>query len=191
MSDFPIVSRRDAIVTRLGNAWAEEHIDEMEFDRRVSAAFAANDAAELERLVADLPQRDAVTPRPAPSAVSPFQQPALRRRVVLSSIDERVHDVMPPLVEYGIRVASMELDFRDAVFSDGVTEIIVDVLLGNVNFTMPSDVTVEMRVSGLLSSVEYRNSSRLMQPADRIVRITGKCVLGTVEVSTCDPRPLR
>ena len=191
MSDFPIVSRRDAIVTRLGNAWAEEHIDEMEFDRRVSAAFAANDAAELERLVADLPQRDAVTPRPAAPAVSPFQQPALRRRVVLSSIDERVHDVMPPLVEYGIRVASMELDFRDAVFSDGVTEIIVDVLLGNVNFTMPSDVTVEMRVSGLLSSVEYRNSSRLMQPADRIVRITGKCVLGTVEVSTCDPRPLR
>lgn len=191
MSDFPIVSRRDAIVTRLGNAWAEELIDEMEFDRRVSAAFAANDAAELERLVADLPQRDAVAPRPAAPAVSPFQQPALRRRVVLSSIDERVHDVMPPLVEYGIRVASMELDFRDAVFNDGVTEIIVDVLLGNVNFTMPSDVTVEMRVSGLLSSVEYRNRSRLTQPAHRIVRITGKCVLGTVEVSTRDPRPLR
>jgi len=189
MSDFPITSRRDAIVTRLGNAWAEEVIDEAEFDRRVSAAFAASDSAELERLVADLPQqRASVAPRPA---VTPYQQPALLRRVMLSSVDERVHDVMPPLVEYGIRLGSMELDFRDAVFNDGVTEIIVDVLLGNVNLTMPPDVTVEMRVDGLLSSVEYKNRSRLTQPVHRIVRITGKCVLGTVEVSTRDPRPVR
>ncbi len=191
MSDFPITSRRDAIVTRLGNAWAEEVIDEAEFDRRVSAAFAANDAVDLERLVADLPQQATVAPRPAAPAVTPYQQPAMLRRVMLSSVDERVHDLMPPLVEYGVRVASLELDFRDAGFNDGVTEIIVDVLLGNVNLTMPPDVTVEMRVDGVLASVEYKNRSRLTQPAHRIVRITGKCVLGTVNVSTRDPRPLR
>jgi hypothetical protein len=191
MSDYPITSRREAIITRLGNAWAEDTIDEAEFERRVSAAIAARDAAELEQLVADLPQRVAVAPRQAALAIAPYQQPAMLRRVMLSSVDERVHDVMPPLVEYGVRLASLELDFRDAVFNDGVTEIIVDVLLGNVELTMPPDVTVEMRVDGLLSSVEYKNRSRLTQPAHRIVRITGKCVLGTVDVSTRDPRPPR
>jgi hypothetical protein len=191
MSDYAITSRREAIITRLGNAWAEETIDEAEFERRVSAAIAARDASELEQLVADLPLRVTAAPRTAAPAIAPYQQPAMLRRVMLGSVDERVHDVMPPLVEYGVRLASMELDFRDAVFADGVTEVIVDVLLGNVEFTMPPDVTVEMRVDGLLSSVEYKNRSRLTQPAHRIVRITGKCVLGTVEVATRDPRPLR
>ena len=191
MSDFPITSLRDAVITQLGNAWAEETIDEVEFERRVSVAVTARDAWELERVVADLPRRAPAAPIAAATAVAPYQQPAMLRRVVLSSVDERVHDLMPPLVEYGVRVGSMKLDFRDAVFNDGVTEISVDVLLGNVEFTMPPDVTVEMRVDGLLSSVDYKNRSRLAQPAHRIVRITGKCVLGTVEVFTRDPRPLR
>jgi len=191
MTDTPITARREAVVEQLGNAWAEEMIDEAEFDRRISAAFAARESGELERLVADLPVRAPLVLRPAAPLAMSYGPPALLRRVLLSSIDERVSDVMPAVVEYGVRLGSLDLDFSRAVFNDGVTEILLDVLLGNVEFVLPPDVTVEMRVDGMLSSVEYRNRSRLTQPAHRIVRITGKCVLGSVEVSTRDPRPGR
>ncbi len=190
MTDHPNVGRRDAIVAQLGKAWADDVIDEAEFERRVSAAFEARESGALERLVSDLPQRMAVVPQPAARSVMPPPQPLQRRRVMLSSIDERVHDVMPPVVEYGVRLGSLELDFREATFGDGVTEIVLDVKFGSVELTMPSDVSVEMRVDGLLSTVEYKNRSRLTQPTHRVVRVTGRCVLGNVQVSTRDQRPV-
>jgi len=191
MNDTPITTRREAVVEQLGSAWAEDRIDEAEFERRVSAAFAAREPGELDRLVADLPARAPLVPRLAPPAVTRYPAPTLLRRVVLSSIDERVRDVMPAVVEYGVRLGSLELDFGEAVFHDGVTEILLDVVLGNVKFVLPPDVSVEMRVDGMLSSVEYHNRSRLTQPSHRVVRLTGRCVLGTVEVYTRDPRPGR
>lgn len=190
MTDLPITTRRDAVVERLGSAWAEDMIDEAEFERRVSAAFAARESGDLDRLVADLPTRAPLVPRPAPPAPW-YAPPTLLRRVVLSSIEERVHELMPPAVEYGVRLGSIELDFRQAVFNDGVTEILLDVVLGNVEFVLPPDVSVEMRVDGMLSSVEYHNRSRLTQPTHRIVRFTGRCVLGSVEVYTRDWDPGR
>lgn len=189
MTDLPIDDYRERIVRHLGSAWANDVIDEAEFDRRVMAAFDTRDRLGLERLVADLPANGVVVPLPLERSAVAAMQPAQRRRVMLSSIDERVHDVMPALVEYGVRLGSLELDFREATFGDGVTEILLDVKFGSVELTMPSDVTVEMRVDGLLSSVEYKNRSRLTQPAHRIVRVTGRCVLGSVEVSTRDQRP--
>ena len=55
LSDAPLTSRRDEIVAHLGAAWAAEAIGEQEMERRMSAAFAARERTDLERLVADLP----------------------------------------------------------------------------------------------------------------------------------------
>ncbi|HVX46028.1 MAG TPA: DUF1707 domain-containing protein [Mycobacteriales bacterium] len=61
----PSQRERDDVATLLGLAFAEGRLDLREFEERVGAAFAARTAADLGRLLVDLP---------------PPEQPARRRR---------------------------------------------------------------------------------------------------------------
>jgi Domain of unknown function (DUF1707)/Cell wall-active antibiotics response 4TMS YvqF len=180
-----IAARRDAIVAQLGAAWAAESIDEAEMERRMSAAFAAREPAELERLVADLPAPSALVPLSdgADNAIMSRgpQLPALRR-VVFSSVDERVRSVVPAHLEYGSRFGSIEMDFTDAVFANAVTEIVVDVVFGSVEFTFPADVAIESDVHGIFSSVEIKEPAVRAASSGRTVRISGRALFGSVEI---------
>ena len=173
-------------MAQLGAAWAAEAIDEPEMERRMSLAFAARESADLERLVADLPNASTrVSAGRAPVANSEAHnvQIAQLRRVVLGSVDERVRGTVPALMEFGVRLGNFELDFTEAVFTSELTEIVVDVILGNIEIRLPGDVSVESRVDGVLSSVEFHDRRSMVPMSGRTVRVTGSCWLGNVEVT--------
>ena len=181
MADQNLNAQQDAVASRLGAAWAADLIDEAEFERRVTAVYAARESAALELLVHDLP-----TPA-APALVAdtrPGSNAVLRplRRIVLGSIQERVRGVVPPRVEFGVRLGALELDLTQATFLGQHTEIVLDVVLGNVELCLPHDMIVESQVDGMLSSVEYHDGPHVVSDAARTVRITGRCVLGSVEI---------
>ena len=187
MTDAPLPARRDQIVAQLGAAWAAESIDEAEMERRMALAFAARESVDLERLVADLPVVGALMPI-APGG--PIAEPAPRgtqlaalRRVILGSVDERVRGTVPARVEFGVRLGNFELDFTEAIFTSDVTEIVVDVVLGNLEIRLPGDVMVESRVDGVLSSVEFHDQRVTVPTSGQTVRLTGSCWLGNVEVT--------
>ena len=188
MTDAPSPARRDQIVAQLGAAWAAESIDEPEMERRMALAFAARESADLEHLVADLPQSGALVPiahagpiaGPSPRGA----QLAALRRVVLGSVDERVRGTVPARVEFGVRLGNFELDFTEAVFISDITEIVVDVVLGNIEIRLPGDVIVESRVDGVLSSVEFHDQRVTAPTSGKTVRVTGSCWLGSVEVTS-------
>ena len=184
MTDIPIDARRDQVVAHLGAAWAAEAIGEQEMELRMSAAFAAREPAELERLVADLPMPHALAPMPDTAhAVAPRgPQLAPLRRVLFSSVDERVRSVVPARVELGSRFGSIEMDFTEAVFANSVTEIVVDVVFGSVELTFPSGVAIECDVHGIFASIEMKEPTRPAAPSGRIVRISGRALFGNVEI---------
>lgn len=186
MSDTPIDARRDAVVAQLGAAWAAESIGEQEMERRMAAAFAAREPGDLERLVADLPAPSALLPMDWSATRGPVAprgpQMAALRRVILGSVDDRVRGIVPPRVELGVRLGSVELDLTEAIFASEVTEIVVDVVLGNIELTLPEDVAIESDVHGVLSSVENKFGDWAVSSGQRLVRMTGRCLLGNVEV---------
>ena len=186
MTDTVPPARRDHVVAQLGAAWAAEAIDEREMERRMAAAFAARDPAELERLIADLPAASAVVPATHPPVaphVSRAVERAQLRRVVLGSVEERVRGVVPPRQEFGTRLGNFELDFTQADFTSEVTEIVVDVVLGNIELTLPGDLNIELRIGSVLSSVEFHDQRSMVPRSGRTVRVSGNCFLGNVEVT--------
>jgi hypothetical protein len=185
-TDTVAPARRDQVVAQLGAAWAAETIDEPEMERRMAAAFAAREPADLERLVADLPEPAAVVPvvhAPVTHHASNAMQPSQLRRVVLGSVEERVTGVVPARLELGARLGNFELDFSQADFANDVTEIVVDVVLGNIELRLPADLIVEIRIDNVLASVEFHDERSMVPRSGRTVRVTGSCWLGNVEVT--------
>jgi Domain of unknown function (DUF1707)/Cell wall-active antibiotics response 4TMS YvqF len=192
-TDTVAPARRDQVVAQLGAAWAAETIDEPEMERRMAAAFAAREPADLERLVADLPAAAAVAavvraPVAHPHHASNAMQPSQLRRVVLGSVEERVTGVVPARLELGARLGNFELDFSQADFANDVTEIVVDVVLGNIELRLPADLIVEIRVDSVLASVEFHDERSMAPRSGRTVRVTGSCWLGNVEVTAVGGR---
>jgi Domain of unknown function (DUF1707)/Cell wall-active antibiotics response 4TMS YvqF len=184
MTNPPIDARREQVVAQLGAAWAAESIGEQEMERRMSAAFAAREPADLERLVADLPAAHAVVPMAdSARAVLPRgPQLAPLRRVVFSSVDERVRSEVPAQVEFGSRFGSIEMDFSEAVFANDVTVIVVDAVFGNIELTFPADVAIECDVHGIFSSVEMKEPVVRSVQSGKTVRVVGRALFGSVEL---------
>ena len=184
MSEAPLAVRRDEIVAQLGAAWAAEAIGEQEMERRLSAAFAARAPSELERLVADLPAPHALVPlsERARGVAARGPQLAPLRRVLLSSVDERVRGVVPPRLEFGARFSSIEMDFTEAVFANAVTEIVVDALFSSIELTFAAGTVIECDVHGALSNVEVKDRAPSAPPSGQTVRISGSAWFGNVEV---------
>ena len=184
MTNAPIDARREQIVAQLGAAWAADAIGEQEMERRMSAAFAAREPADLELLVADLPAPQAMVPMSDTArAVAPRgPQLAPLRRVLFSSVEERVRSVVPAQVEFGSRFGSIEMDFTEAVFANDVTVIVVDVVFGNVELTFPADIAIESDVHGIFSSVEMKEPIVQAARSGRTVRVVGRALFGNVEI---------
>jgi predicted membrane protein len=102
--------------------------------------------------------------------------------VVFSSVDERVRSVVPAHLEFGSRFGSIEMDFTEAVFANAVTEIVVDVVFGNVELTFPADIAIESDVHGIFSSAEMKEPVVRSASSGRTVRISGRALFGSVEI---------
>jgi Domain of unknown function (DUF1707)/Cell wall-active antibiotics response 4TMS YvqF len=184
LTNTPIDARRDQVVAQLGAAWAAEAIGEAEMERRMSAAFAAREPSDLERMVADLPAPQAMMPMSDTARVVAARGPQLAplRRVLFSSVEERVRSVVPAHVEFGSRFGSIEMDFSEAVFANDVTVIVVDVMFGNVELMFPANMAIENDVHGIFSNVELRHPRVPSAPSGKTVRILGRALFGNVEI---------
>jgi hypothetical protein len=87
-------------------------------------------------------------------------------------------------------LGNVELDLRDAVIGIGVSFIEAVAVMGNIEITVPPDVTVESDGDSLLGSfvVKYKGS---VTPAAanglRTLRITGTAYASSVEISVKGP----
>lgn len=189
----PTREARERVVELLSLHFAEDRLSMEEFERRVTAAYAAPRSADLEALVADLP-----APSAAPAATGAATTdvvPAEGKIVaVLSSNERRGHAIVPRHLKVVSVLGNAELDLRRAVFAPGVTEIEVKAVLGNVEITLPAGVRVEMTGQAFLASFGAwtrapegdETGADTTLPAPRtpeiVVRLTGRAVLASVEV---------
>ena len=178
--------RREQVITRLSDGYAQDLFDVDELERRLDLAHGARSVAELEVLVADLAPVTTALVVSAPTAIDdPHRLAAKKQRVIMSSVERRGRWSVPRALDLRVFWGNAELDFRDASLGAGVTTIHVGVLMGNVEVILPPNLGIDVDVSSFAGSVTERHRVPPdADPARPLIRITGTVRFGNLEVTT-------
>ena len=172
---------RDAVAQRLQQAFAEQRLDDDEFDQRIRAALTAQTSADLDQLTADLPASahglaapDLAGPKPGRFAVA-YKSPIRR------SGRWRVPRQFRSVVYKG----SGWLDLRAAELTAPVTTIVAVAYKSRIDILVPPGVRVEMDGFGVTKGWSPDEEWERMLPRDApVVHIRGVAYRGTIEASS-------
>jgi hypothetical protein len=160
-----------------GRLTAEEHSD------RLDAVYAAKTHADLVPVLDDLPGVSAaVAQAPGPGAVAPA---ATRRRLVavFGGISRKGRWHPEPLTRILTVFGGAELDLREAVLPGREITIDAVAVCGGVTITVPPEMRVIDTGNAIMGGREIAgDSAESAAPDAPVLRITGTCVCGGVEV---------
>ena len=190
------LSRQNAIDTLMEH-FANDVLDVDEFERRLDRAHAATSTDELRALLIDLPGGGMlpsapgmtpgtdVAPRPSYSAAPAGQVKDAEYVVALMGGTSRRGHWQPARKNYAIAImGGTELDFREAAFGPGVTEVQVWTMWGGVEIIVPPGINIESRGIALLGGFDHASDERGMpDPTAPTLRITGLAVMAGVDIS--------
>ena len=189
-------TRRERVIDALSTHFANDALDMDEFEQRVDLAHRATSVAELDELLSDLePAADA---QPSESLVRQGEAPqgAIATRVhrskrvlsILSSVQRKGTWSVPGKLRVASVMGAVDLDFREAEFGPGVTEVRMTSVMGNIAITVPPHLQVECAGVAILGHFEEMDQSAGERDPDApLLRITGVAVMGAVEISRRPP----
>jgi hypothetical protein len=183
----PVGAVRERVIQTLTEAFANDVLTVTELEERLEKAYRAQTAEEALALIAGLPQR------PAPgSALATVDEPPT---MALSRQRERFLSIMSSQARRGAWTVPREMDVV-GVFSDttidlthaslprDIIDLHVNVVMANMTIVVPPGLRVVNRVGAFAANVESDPSLDLapMKPGSPVVRITGNCVFGNLEI---------
>jgi hypothetical protein len=179
--------RRERAIQQLSDSFVADLLTVDQFEERLARVHGATTPAAVDALVADLAPLPAGAPTTAlaPLSVDPALAPAARRiRSILGNVERRGGWAVPAQMQVSATFGNVELDFRDARFTAGVTEIDARVVFGNLEIIVPPQLAVECDGSSILGNIESHGTGAVSDPERPLLRIHGFAVLGNVEVQT-------
>ena len=177
--------RRDQVIARVSEAYAQDLFDIDELDRRLDLAHKALTVADLDALVADLGAQTALVVQPSLALDDPGRPQAKSLRVIMSSVERRGAWIVPKQLTTRVFWGNAELDFREASLGPGATTIDVRVTMGSLEIILPPSLAIDVDVSSLMGSVESRHRAPAqLDPSRPFLRVTGSVVMGSIEVLT-------
>jgi hypothetical protein len=173
---------RERAIEALKSHYALDHIEIDELEKRLAAAQDSRSAAELAKLLEDLPALA------GEQVAQPGPQPREHGELVaiLGGSTRKGRWFAPRRLGVRVLLGGAELDFRDAVLPEGGTVVDVSCVLGGVEVTVPPEMPVEVEGIGILGGFE--DSSRGSESTRPRLQIRGFALLGGVEVKA---RPRR
>ena len=191
----------------LCESFARDEMDVEEFEQRVELVHRAETLEQLRAILADLPTTTLpVKGDPPPRAATvPHSQPSLglapRPTLPLERIPR--HSVMVGIMGGGGRAGAWiparhnwvvgvmgghGLDFREAHFGPGVTEIHLLAIMGGVEILVPPDVRVECSGIGIMGGFDVQQTvTSTTDPEAPVIRVTGLAIMGGAGVSVRYP----
>ena len=176
-------SDRERAADVLREAAGHGRITMDELDERLELAYAAKTYADLTAVTRDLPG-----PAQAPSAVQPAMAgriggtPRSKFSVAIMSGARRMGRWVVPRNYVGVAVmGGIELDLREAQFSEPEVTIHAYTLMGGIEITVPEDVDVDVSGFAFMGGFDHNASGPGVPGAPR-VRILGFALMGGVDV---------
>ncbi|CAN5438534.1 DUF1707 domain-containing protein [soil metagenome] len=196
MTDKPYLSpamleqRRDRVIDALTEHYARDHLDDAELEKRIDRAYQTTALAELEALTADLPALPdpgaAVAPRPEADFSLAHADEVRDRQFIMAIMGatER-RGVWTPArkMEVVALMGGVELDFREARFASGVTQIDALAIMGGIEIRVPPGIRVESSGFGIMGGFEgFDKDPDRRDPSIPTLRINGLALMGAIEV---------
>jgi hypothetical protein len=203
MPQLSLKERRDRTIEVLCDHFAHDRLELDEFEARLDIAHRARTHDELQELLHDLPATRAATPpssglAQAARALSDREYVDDKLRRGSHAVSEAMRDtrtliaVMSGVERRGawtparrnLVIALMggaELDFREVALPPGVTEVVALCLMGGASIIVPPDLAVDANGMAIMGGFEHI-SPRQAAPDAPVLRITGFCLMGGVEV---------
>lgn len=177
---------RDVVADRLREALAEGRITPEEHAERIDAVYKAKTYADLEPVLSDLPGEDAPRPRvdlrkderalPPPPAQSP------NLVAVFSGAERKGRWLVEPTTNVSCVFGGADLDFRQAVLSQGEVTVNVTCVFGGVNIVVPPGVRVITSNTAIFSGNEVPEDDTAAPDAP-VIRITGTLLFSGLSVT--------
>lgn len=186
---------RDDVAERLREALAEGRITPVEHSERLDAVYRARTYGDLVPITRDLPRHSGTpavpgrrSPRPLYGRDRVGGEPGSRFSLALMGGSQRGGSwVVPAAYSAFAMMGGVELDLREARFTEPVVTIYASAIMGAVEITVPDDI--EVRVNGLGIMGAYGTEgppSSVTEPGAPVVRVTGIAIMGAVLVK---PKP--
>jgi hypothetical protein len=108
---------------------------------------------------------------------------------VLSSNERKGRWELPRHFRALAVLGNVELDLREAEIGYGLSVIEAVAVLGNIEVTIPPNITVECDGDSLMGNftLKYEGTSPTYATPDRVVRVTGTAYAGSVSVAVKGP----
>jgi hypothetical protein len=176
-------SDREQAADVLREAAGHGRISMDELDERLELAYAAKTYADLAAVTRDLPG-----PAQAPGPVQPAMAgriggtPRSKFSVAILSGARRKGRWVVPRSYVGVAVmGGIELDLREAQFSEPEVTIHAYTLMGGIEITVPEDVDVDVSGIAFMGGFDHNASGPGVPGAPR-VRVIGFALMGGVDV---------
>lgn len=153
-----------------------------ELDERLTQVYAAVTYGDLEAVTADLPGPGVAPSAPAVAGRFPPDRiggtPSASVSVaVLSGANRSGRWVVPPRYTAVAIMGGVELDLRDARFSQPEVTIVVFALCGGVSITVSEDIDVDVSGVGIMGGFDSRAKGPGVPGAPRL-RVVGFALMG-------------
>jgi hypothetical protein len=176
---------RDRAATVINTAMAEGRLTPNEHSERLEAIYTAKTHADLVPLIDDLPgSGTAMAPARAPySAQLAPAGPVNRIMAIFSGATRKGAWHVEPVMDIVTVLGGVDLDFREAILPGQEVNLKVTCVLGGVDIIVPPEMRVIDSGSAILGGRDISGESEeSAQPDAPVLRISGTCVLGGIEV---------
>lgn len=198
---------RDKVAERLREALAEGRLTPVEHEERLETLYRAKTMGELGPIVEDLPvpghgydydyasmERRSDAPSGMEILGSEARDLAGQSKgsenlvAVFGGCERKGRWLVEPRTNVSVLCGGVELDLREAVLSQHEVTIQVAVIMGGVDIVVPHGVRVINNTSGILGGADLHGTDQLTDPNAPVVRLTGTCMLGGVDVKAKGPK---
>jgi hypothetical protein len=178
---------RERVIARLSDHFAHDTLDVEEFERRVTVAQTSDNPADIQALLADLPDTG-VAAAPTTAVVPTVVQPLVSQErdldtayAIFGGIDRRGTWNVPRRMRIVAIFGGANLDLREARFPPGVIDIEVTAVMGGINIVVPPGLAVQMHGSAIMGGfADVSRSPAHPDPDAPLLRIHGHTMMGGV-----------
>lgn len=194
--ELPVNRLRERVIDQLKLNYAHDNIDVEEFERRISLAHDGSDREMLKSLIRDLPVlKDESEPAAGDDSWGiTWNRGKVKKDdtmiAVLGGVERGGAWTPARYSKIFAFMGGVDLDFTDAKFPPGTTELDIFCIMGGVEMVVPEGVNVEMSGVPIMGGFEDRVGRGGYEDGPTL-KIRGVAIMGGVEVRPPKRKKLR
>lgn len=182
--------RREHTIKVLVDQFAQDRLTLEEFEQRLDRAHNAGKLEDLDHLIADLKvpaTPSAVAPAPAQAAPHEIRE-SQNLIAIMGGVERRGRWTPARKIRLLALMGGADLDFREAQFGPGVTELELVCIMGGCDIIVPPGLAIDADGFAFMGGFEHlEHRPAVTSPEAPVLRIRGLALMGGVDIQVRAP----